>query len=102
MKKYFNLLFNYHKKKFILYLLLLSIISIRYYFKIPTPFGFVLKPLHIHYWSEGLTTASIQFLKGNFSRAYKTNRLIFIVIIVIFFHIFLEPLIFKNSKTKKQ
>lgn len=102
MKKYFNLLFDYHKKKFILYILLLSIISIRYHFKIPTPFGFVLKPLHIHYWSEGLTTASIQFLKGNFSRAYKTNPLIFIVIIVIFFHIFLEPLIFKNSKTKKQ
>ena len=102
MKKYFNLLFNYHKNNLILYISLVVIISIRYYFKIPTPFGFVLKPLHIHYWSEGLTTAMIQFLKGNFSRAYKTNPLIFIVIIVIFFHIFLEPLIFKNSKTKKQ
>ena len=102
MKKYFNLLFNYHKKNSILYTLLLSIISIRYYFKIPTPFGFILKPLHIHYWSEGLTTACVQFLKGNLSRAYQINPLIFIVVIVIFFHIFLEPIIFKSSKTKKQ
>ena len=102
MKNYFKQLFNYHKKRFILYILLISIISVRYYFKIPTPFGFVLKPLHIHYWSEGLTTAFLQLIKGNFYRAYKINPLIFIVVIVIFFHIFLEPIIFKNSKTKKQ
>ena len=102
MKNYFKQLFNYHKKRFILYILLISIISVRYYFKIPTPFGFVLKPLHIHYWSEGLTTAFLQLIKGNFYRAYKINPLIFIIVIVIFFHIFLESVIFKNLKTKKQ
>ena len=100
MKKYFNLLFNYHKNNLILYISL--IISIRYYFKIPSPIGFVLKPLHIHYWSEGLTTAFIQLIKGNFYCAYKINPLIFIIVIITFFHIFLEPIIFKNSKTKKQ
>ena len=49
MKKYFNLLFNYHKNNLILYISLVFIISIRYYFKIPSPIGFVLKPLHIRY-----------------------------------------------------
>jgi len=101
MKKYFNLLFNYHKNNFILYILLVSIISIRYYFKVPTPIGFILKPLHIHYWSEGLTTAFIQLIKGNFFRAYKINSLIFIVVIAIFFHIFLEPIIFKSKNSTK-
>ena len=101
MKNYFKQLFNYHKKRFILYILLISIISVRYYFKIPTPFGFVLKPLHIHYWSEGLTTAFIQLIKGNVSRAYKINSLIFIVVIAIFFHIFLEPIIFKSKNSTK-
>ena len=70
MKKYFKLLFNYHKNNLILYISLVFIISIRYYFKIPSPIGFVLKPLHIRYWSEGLTTAFIQLIKGNFYRAY--------------------------------
>lgn len=98
MKKYFNLLFNYHKKNFILYILLLLIVSIRYYFKFPTPIGLILKPLNIHYWSEGMTTASIQFLKGNFYCAYKINPLIFVVVIVIFFHIFLEPIIFNKQR----
>ena len=102
MKKYFNLLFNYHKNNLILYISLVFIISIRYYFKIPSPIGFILKPLHIRYWSEGLTTAFIQLIKGNFYRAYKINPLIFIIVIIIFFHIFLEPIIFKNLKTKKQ
>jgi len=101
MKKYFNLLFNYHKNNIILYILLVSIISIRYYFKVPTPIGFILKPLHIHYWSEGLTTAFIQLIKGNFFRAYKINPLIFIVVTVIFFHIFLEPAIFKSKNLRK-
>lgn len=101
MKKYFNLLFNYHKNNLILYILLISIISIRYYFKVPTPIGFILKPLHIHYWSEGLTTAFIQLIKGNFFRAYKINPLIFIVVTVIFFHIFLEPAIFKSKNLRK-
>lgn len=101
MKKYFNLLFNYHKNNLILYILLVSIISIRYYFKVPTPIGFILKPLHIHYWSEGLTTAFIQLIKGNFFRAYKINPLIFIVVTVIFFHIFLEPAIFKSKNLRK-
>ena len=101
MKKYFNLLFNYHKNNLILYILLVSIISIRYYFKVPTPIGFILKPLHIHYWSEGLTTAFIQLIKGNISHAYKINSLIFIVVIAIFFHIFLEPIIFKSKNSTK-
>lgn len=101
MKKYFNLLFNYHKNNLILYILLISIISIRYYFKVPAPIGFILKPLHIHYWSEGLTTAFIQLIKGNFFRAYKINPLIFIVVTVIFFHIFLEPAIFKSKNLRK-
>ena len=101
MKKYFNLLFNYHKNNLILYILLVSIISIRYYFKVPTPIGFILKPLHIHYWSEGLTTAFFQLIKGNFFRAYKINPLIFIVVTVIFFHIFLEPAIFKSKNLRK-
>jgi len=97
MKKYFNLIFDFHKKNIKFYIFLISIIYIRYWLKIPTPLRLLSKSIHIKYWSSGLTTASIQILKLNFKRAYQCNPLIYLVMIVVFFHIFIEPIIKKNK-----
>lgn len=96
MKNYFKTLFKYHKQNFLLYLLLIIVIYIRYLLKLPSPLGIILKPLKIKYWSEGLTTASIQILKLNFKKAYQCNSLIYLFLILIILHIFVEPIIMEK------
>ncbi len=96
MKNYFRIIFNYHRGNIKLYIFLMMIIFIRYYLKLPTPLGFILKRFGLNYWSQHMTTAFIYILKGNFYRAYKTNFLIYPVLITILFHLFFEPLFSKR------
>lgn len=96
MKNYFLVIYKYHKKNMKLYIALLIGIYGYYLLNLKTPISFILGDYW--YWSKGLTRASISILKLDFNTAFRENPLIYLVIIILIYYIFLEPIRYKFNK----
>ena len=92
MKQYLKRLWVYHRRFLRLYgLLMIGVYGVNL-LHLPTPLSLVLKPFGLHSWSAGLTRASLQVLRGNFSAAWAYNPLIYPLILFVLAYLFFSPL----------
>lgn len=96
MITYFKRLWFYHRRFLKLYcLLFIGIYGINL-LHLPTPLSLLLRPLGLTSWSAGLTRASLRLLHLDFQGAWDFNPLIYPLLGLMFYHLFITPLLTKD------